>query len=359
MAVELLGLLLLLALSHAEKDTCLKSAASCDECIQSDSACAWCTSPHAQVRCSTAAGLQSAGCHQRFIYNPKGSTQVVRNDTRSGAADSRTFFLQPQEVSLHLRPGVRQSFPLTVSMPTDQSYLPMDLSDVPAGVNITFRRDTKGNLHLLQVTVEAAECPSNGTGPWSILLTPRHISLSVKLEITLVCRCNCTGGREENSPGCSGRGALICGQCECPEPYIGQQCQTNSDPPSSWDEILCRSHPTAPVCSGRGSCVEGMCECNRRGNPTEVYSGRYCECSNFECSYHNDRLCGGKGRCECGRCACSPDWIGEACSCSTDTTSCAAAANPMLCNGKGLCVCGKCECEPPYSGPTCEDCPVC
>lgn len=49
------------------------------------------------------------------------------------------------------------------------------------------------------MTAEAAQCPSesddsdqnqNRTGPWSVYITPRGFSLSVKLEITLECEYN-------------------------------------------------------------------------------------------------------------------------------------------------------------------------
>ena len=64
-----------------------------------------------------------------------------------------TLFLQPQEVSMHLRPGVSQSFPLTISMPTDQPItdLTMDAINVPSGLKITFDSTTKGNPLLFQV----------------------------------------------------------------------------------------------------------------------------------------------------------------------------------------------------------------
>lgn len=65
------------------------------------------------------------------------------------------MFLQPQEVSLHLRPGVSQSFPITITIPTDQqpiTELNMDTSPVPAGVNITFSSITGGNRLVVQVS---------------------------------------------------------------------------------------------------------------------------------------------------------------------------------------------------------------
>lgn len=55
------------------------------------------------------------------------------------------------ELSLHLRPGWSLSFLLTISMPTDQPKVNMDLSPMPAGVNVTIKSLNIGNPELLQV----------------------------------------------------------------------------------------------------------------------------------------------------------------------------------------------------------------
>ncbi|XP_053289414.1 integrin beta-1 [Pleuronectes platessa] len=368
MAVKLLCLCLLLAPlcpSWARKQTCLRSASSCDECVQSGPECAWCTAPNPDVRCHNMKGLRRAGCHKSHIYNPQGLVQVVKNESNTEPADAKTLFLQPQEFSVRLRPGVSQTFPLTITMPTDQSVpeLTTDLTNVPAGVNITLSRVMTG--HPLFVTVEAAQCPSksddsnqNSTGPWFVHITPRGFSLGVKLEISLDCQCDCSRSREESSVACSGHGALMCGQCECYDSYTGPNCQRDKESSFSRNEDSCRSGRKAPVCSGRGECVDGYCECEERANPQQRYSGRYCECSNFDCPYANAKMCGGHGTCECGHCLCDDDWTGEDCSCSMETASC-MATNQQLCNGRGMCQCGKCKCEPPYTGPTCESCPHC
>ncbi|XP_049585525.1 integrin beta-1-like [Syngnathus scovelli] len=137
-----------------------------------------------------------------------------------------------------------------------------------------------------------------------------------------------------------------------------QHCQMDQDSSTGRDEQFCRAEPNAPLCSGRGTCEEGNCVCHRRENPKERYTGMFCECSNFDCPYHNNSICGGHGKCECGRCICDNDWTGEDCSCSIDTTSC-VASNGQLCNGRGMCDCGSCRCEPSYTGSTCEHCPIC
>ncbi|KAM6936117.1 integrin beta-1-B-like isoform 1-T2 [Lycodopsis pacificus] len=371
MSVKLLGYLCLLLVAlcpswaEQQQQQCLTSANNCDECIQSGPACAWCIGPHANTRCHTVKGLRRAGCRRSDMYNPQGRVQVVKNDSSTGPANAKALSLQPREVSLRLRPGVSQSFPLTITMPTDQpiTELTMVTSPVPAGVNITFSNIMNENPLVVQVTVEAAQCPSerddltqNRTGPWPVHITPRGFALSVKLEITLECQCDCTRNREENSPGCGGHGALVCGQCECRMPYTGQQCQRDTDSFPSRNEDSCRSGPKAPVCSGRGKCEEGFCMCDVRMIPEERYSGQYCECNNFDCPYHNGRICGGHGRCECGRCRCDDDWTGEDCICTMESASC-LSKNQKLCDDKGMCQCGVCKCERPYGGRTCEDFP--
>ncbi|KAG7474198.1 hypothetical protein JOB18_003747 [Solea senegalensis] len=371
MAVKLLCLCLLLTLlypSWAKKHSCPTSASSCDQCLMSGPECAWCTAPNMNIRCHNMKGLRRMGCRKSHTYNPQGEVQIVRNIT-SSESEAKILFLQPQEVSLRLRPGVSQIFHLTLTMPADQPVpeLTTDASNVPEAVNITFSNADARNPLLIQVNVVAAQCPSKSddsnpskTGPWSVSISPRGSSLSVKLEITLECQCDCTGNREENSRACSGHGALMCGQCECYNSYTGQQCQRNTGSLTSHSQHddYCRSAPDALVCSGVGVCVEGFCECEMRENPEEMYSGRYCECSNFDCLRANNKICGGQGQCSCGKCICKEEWTGEDCSCSMETAPC-MATNQQLCNGQGMCQCGQCKCDLPYSGPTCESCPFC
>ncbi|XP_068179626.1 integrin beta-1-like [Antennarius striatus] len=368
MDLKLLCLFLLLVLiSHSctKKQTCPKSASNCDECIQSSPKCVWCASPSFSIRCNTLKGLQRAGCPKQYMYNPQSGVEVLKNESSTEPMSAEAPFLQPQELSLRLRPGASQSFPLTITMPTDQpvTELKMDISPLPAGVNITLTTIDNRNPMVVQVNVGNVHCASgsvkemqNRTGPWSFYITPRQFPMSVKLNITLECQCGCTRDREEYSLGCSGHGALVCGRCECYSPYVGQQCQT--DAYFSLDERACRSGPNAPLCSGRGKCVEGFCECDNREKPEEKYSGQFCQCSNFDCPRFQNRICGGHGKCQCGNCVCDDDWMGEDCSCSMETATC-MAYNQMLCNGRGSCQCGTCMCTPPYMGATCEDCPTC
>ncbi|XP_042559604.1 integrin beta-1-B-like [Clupea harengus] len=113
------------------------------------------------------------------------------------------------------------------------------------------------------------------------------------------------------------------------------------------------------ICSNNGDCVCGTCECKKRENPEERYSGKYCECDNFNCDRSNNKLCGGHGRCECRVCYCDANYTGSACDCSLDTSTC-LAKNKQICNGRGTCECGVCKCtDPKFQGATCEECPTC
>uniref|UniRef100_A0AAQ4PNN3 Integrin beta n=1 Tax=Gasterosteus aculeatus aculeatus TaxID=481459 RepID=A0AAQ4PNN3_GASAC len=121
----------------------------------------------------------------------------------------------------------------------------------------------------------------------------------------------------------------------------------------------CRKDNGTDICSNNGDCVCGTCECKKRENPAEIYSGKYCECDNFNCDRSNNKLCGGHGRCDCRKCICDANYTGSACDCSLETATC-LAKNGQICNGRGTCECGACKCtNPKFQGPTCEICPTC
>ncbi|KAK4288945.1 hypothetical protein Pmani_038062 [Petrolisthes manimaculis] len=81
--------------------------------------------------------------------------------------------------------------------------------------------------------------------------------------------------------------------------------------------------------------------------------------------------CGGpsRGQCRCGACMCRQGYIGEACECPTDTSTCIQPNHhhqqqqdqqhhqqgPSVCSNKGTCQCGRCRCEDGYKGMFCED----
>ena len=52
---------------------------------------------------------------------------------------------------------------------------------------------------------------------------------------------------------------------------------------------------TSSVCENRGTCVCGICECNAisPSNPSQRYSGKFCECDDYSCDRFEKQLCGG------------------------------------------------------------------
>lgn len=72
-------------------------------------------------------------------------------------------------------------------------------------------------------------------------------------------------------------------------------CECSKDDVHAEDlDANCRKDNGTDICSNNGDCVCGTCECKKRQNPAESYSGKYCECDNFNCDRSNNMLCGGE-----------------------------------------------------------------
>lgn len=81
----------------------------------------------------------------------------------------------------------------------------------------------------------------------------------------------------------------------CNDGRIGQKCECSTDEVRTEDlDANCRMDNGTDICSNNGDCVCGTCECKKRENPEERYSGKYCECDNFNCDRSNNKLCGGE-----------------------------------------------------------------
>lgn len=81
----------------------------------------------------------------------------------------------------------------------------------------------------------------------------------------------------------------------CNEGRIGRVCECSIDEVHKEDlDANCRKDNGTDICSNNGDCVCGTCECKKRQNPAEIYSGKYCECDNFNCDRSNNMLCGGE-----------------------------------------------------------------
>uniref|UniRef100_A0A7N6AAL6 Integrin beta n=1 Tax=Anabas testudineus TaxID=64144 RepID=A0A7N6AAL6_ANATE len=249
---------------------------------------------------------------------------------------------------------------------------------LPEGVSITYKSICKndvvgtgengrkcsnisiGDEVYFNISIESKKCPSNGKSE-IIKIKPLGFTEEVELVLNFICDCQCASKGEPNSAKChEGYGTFECGACKCNEGRIGRVCECSKDEVRTEDlDANCRKDNGTDICSNNGDCVCGTCECKKRENPAEVYSGKYCECDNFNCDRSNNKLCGGHGRCECRKCICDTNYTGSACDCSLDTTSC-LAKNGQICNGRGTCECGSCKCtNAKFQGPTCEICPTC
>ncbi|KAK6292911.1 hypothetical protein J4Q44_G00364120 [Coregonus suidteri] len=299
--------------AQQEGNECIKAnAKSCGEFLKQGEA--------TSTRCDELESLRKRGCSAAKVENPGGSQLVLKNkavtNRNKGAGNLRPDDIT-QKLTLSVRSGEPQSFNLKFKRaedyPIDLYYL-MDLS-----------YSMKDNLENVK---------NLGT---QLMLEMSKITSDFRI------------GEIEKQPGCM----------RCNEGRIGRQCECSTNEVTSEDlDKNCRKDNGTDICSNNGDCVCGTCECKKRENPEERYSGKFCECDNFNCDRSNNKLCGvqfrpllhcnrhytinGHGRCECRVCICDANWTGSACDCSLDTTTC-LASNKQICNGRGTCECGTCK----------------
>ncbi|XP_066573808.1 integrin beta-1 isoform X2 [Amia ocellicauda] len=254
----------------------------------------------------------------------------------------------------------------------------LENSKLPEGVTIKYQSHCKngvvnegengrkcsnisiGDQVFFDISITAHKCPKNGLSE-SIKIKPLGFTEEVEILLNFICECECHDAGQANSPYCNnGNGTFECGACRCNEGRIGRHCECSTEEVNSDDlDANCRKDNGTDICSTNGDCICGECVCKKRENPSEVYSGKYCECDNFNCDRSNNMICGGHGECVCRVCQCEANYTGSACDCSLDTTTC-LASNKQICNGRGTCECGTCKCtDPKFQGPTCEICPTC
>ncbi|KAK7816136.1 hypothetical protein U0070_023619 [Myodes glareolus] len=210
-----------------------------------------------------------------------------------------------------------------------------------------------------EISITANKCPNKESE--TIKIKPLGFTEEVEVVLEFICKCNCQSHGIPASPKChEGNGTFECGACRCNEGRVGRHCECSTDEVNSEDmDAYCRKENSSEICSNNGECVCGQCVCRKRDNTNEIYSGKFCECDNFNCDRSNGLICGGNGVCRCRVCECFPNYTGSACDCSLDTAPC-VATNGQICNGRGTCECGACKCtDPKFQGPTCETCQTC
>uniref|UniRef100_A0A4W4F0H4 Integrin beta n=1 Tax=Electrophorus electricus TaxID=8005 RepID=A0A4W4F0H4_ELEEL len=247
----------------------------------------------------------------------------------------------------------------------------LENSKLPEGVTIAYQSRCKNGLVStgedgrkcsnisigdevsFSINVTAQGCPKHSKSE-SIKIRPLGFTEEVEIRLGFICDCECQKDGIVSKDLCHyGNGTFECGACRCKKGRVGRDCECRRDEVSSEDlDRNCRKDNSTDLCSNNGECVCGKCECKKRDNPEEYYSGKYCECDNFNCDRSNNKLCGGHGRCECRVCVCDANYTGSACDCSLDTSTC-LASNNQICNGRGICECGTCRCtDPKFQGPT-------
>ncbi|XP_075443846.1 integrin beta-1 isoform X3 [Ascaphus truei] len=258
------------------------------------------------------------------------------------------------------------------------SELILENSKLPEGVTISYKSYCKngvtgtgengrkcsnisiGDEVQFEISVTADKCTKKGQDE-TIKIKPLGFTEEVEITLQFICECDCQGSGIPDSQKCNnGNGTFECGACRCNEGRIGKDCECRTDEVNSEDmDAYCRKENISEICSNNGECICGQCVCRKRENTNEVYSGKYCECDNFNCDRSNGQICGGKGTCKCRVCECFPNYSGSACDCSEDTSTC-VATNGQICNGRGICDCGRCKCtDPKFQGATCEMCQTC
>ncbi|XP_037807558.1 integrin beta-PS isoform X1 [Lucilia sericata] len=230
-----------------------------------------------------------------------------------------------------------------------------------------------GDIVNFTAQILVTSCPTD-PAEWNqvIQIYPVGINESLVIDLEMLCSCPCekpgSTGYQINSPVCNNHGTYMCGICECDDMHFGHNCECSTTDVHSekGKDFGCRADNVTTIdCNGRGTCLCGVCDCEKRANPEEIISGRFCECDNFSCDRHEQQLCSGPdhGVCECGSCVCKPGWTGTACDCRDSNDTCIPPNGGEICSGHGECECGVCKCksteEGRYSGKYCEKCPTC
>lgn len=227
-----------------------------------------------------------------------------------------------------------------------------------------------GSTVSFDIDIEVKSCPKRASEyNQTIQIYPVGLNEALLIDLEIVCECDCEKpwNIEEHSSKCSGHGSFVCGACVCDPFRYGRHCECDakeSDPAK--DLLGCYKGNETRVCSGRGVCSCGVCDCIQRKNDPEarIY-GKHCECDNFSCFHHDNKICSGPdhGICECGLCQCNKDWTGPACECRKSVDTCIDPKSGKICAGHGECICGECKCmqteERQYTGKFCEECPTC
>ncbi|KAG7311749.1 hypothetical protein JYU34_002808 [Plutella xylostella] len=203
-------------------------------------------------------------------------------------------------------------------------------------------RKTKSNLckaeqfqsKEVQVTITLTTC--DVTGPQRVEIGVVGLRDKLSIHVEPLCSCACESERKENDTQCNGSGALECGVCRCYGNKKGESCDCEGDV-DDFDDLKCIRPNDTYSCSQRGDCRCGKCDCRQS-------HGDYCEFTDSDCPWVEERVCGGRGACRRRACECLQGWRGDDCTCPEGSDACLEPYSGQVCSGNGVCNCGKCEC---------------
>ncbi|XP_046562643.1 integrin beta-like protein 1 [Haliotis rubra] len=352
--MDILAVVLLLTavnLAVSRKPICPTNATSCSECITANVRCAWCSEGYfREPRCFPFNKLKKGStCYEKHIVSP----ERIFTTIRKAREIRRNRPITPQLVNLHLRRGAKANIPFRVKAKKTPVIMRFRY---PRGVRVTVQADCEG----FEWKKKIAKCPTSNGNVVNVTMTvqmkrclpkPKKIKVIVgsfkkrplKVLLTSVCRCDCEKPDEAviESVVCHKQGTYACGLCSCNEGRYGDNCECGGR-----DQCIARG--MTEECSGRGTCFCGRCQCNSISSTSPArYSGRFCQCDDTACVYHQGEVCGGRDRglCKCGKCVCFPGHRGPSCEISMAVDRCRNPETSMLCSGLGRCVDNVCECE--------------
>ncbi|CAG2106828.1 unnamed protein product, partial [Medioppia subpectinata] len=300
----------------------------------------------------------SIAVYQQLSEHIPGSTTGLLKDDSSNIVDIIRDNFQKLASKVELRDNSSDAVQIR--------YISSCLSATHKSETNTCHNVGIGQTVEFDVELKVTKCPVGG-GRETFVITPIGIDEYTVVELHVMCECECEREplAKPNATQCTAEGTYACGVCECNQNRFGKRCECDGNNAYREDMLnQCRRHGNQSIlCANRGDCVCGQCECHSRPNPTEVISGRFCECDTFSCNRDpRGQACGGheRGFCCDGNCHCVPGWSGPTCECSTSNNTCVYDdKSDKLCSGHGDCRCGKCYCNEGYYGQMCEDCASC
>lgn len=184
-------------------------------------------------------------------------------------------------------------------------------SNVSKDVLLTFTSNCRNkiengceNIHVgeevqITATIKPTKCSeTDADNIKTISIKPHSLSEEITVALYVSCKCACDYNEHPstivNDIKCNTNGDFKCGVCRCHYGFYGDRCECSGNSAVNEDVSVCQMEAESEVCSGRGYCKCGGCQCNPSSEPEEIFSGKFCECSNYRCSRNRGLLCGGK-----------------------------------------------------------------